>query len=91
MVIDNEPAKPARYLKPYQFMDLISFPKLSEIQAVAMTDPEVAAAWRYAEARPEIDMESVMTAGLLGLLGIKGLLVAEEIQSILNGISLVEM
>ncbi len=67
-----------------EFMKLIGFPKLAEIEALARTDVEVSAAWKFGQAFPSISLDDPLTTTLLGLLGTKGILTTEEIDKISN-------
>ena len=78
----------ARRLTQFEFFSRVGLPVLSVVLPAVAADGEVAAAWAFATNSQFIDLDLPMTADLLGLLVYKGLLTAEQRQTLLDGGSL---
>lgn len=78
----HEEIKASNVVSKAEFSDLFGFPKLTELEVLKETDPEVRAAFNYAMVHDQIVVDHPKTLALLALLGTKGLLTKEQIESI---------
>ena len=74
-----------RRLTQFEFMSRLGFPAVTNILAAARTDVEIDSAWKFAEMADFVDLDLPLTATLLGLLAVKGIISAGEVAVILGG------
>jgi hypothetical protein len=78
----------SRRLTHFEFMIRVGYPKIAGILAATAVDVEVKTAWAFAENADFIDLDHDMTASMLGMFALKGLLSADDVAVLLAGGSL---